>query len=142
VLQASAVNQQRSSVSSWRRATYGQSDHPYVEDDPLRPTSPYDVSKAAGDRVVAERFVPKGSLVVEIRSNDRTLLRAFDRGAVRVLGVEPARNLAAMANAAGIPTLDEFFGEAVAGEISAEHGRATAIIGNNVRCPTSTISTV
>src|SRR5438105_6237423 len=83
-------------------------------------------------RDVAERFVPKRGLVVEIGSNDGTLLRAFDRGAVRVLGVEPARNIAAMANAAGIPTLDEFFGEAIAGEIAAKHGRASAIIGNNV----------
>lgn len=87
---------------------------------------------AAYAKDVAERFVPKGGLVVEIGSNDGTLLRAFDRGAVRVLGVEPARNIAAMANGAGIPTLDEFFGEAIAGEIAAEHGRASAIIGNNV----------
>jgi len=81
---------------------------------------------------IAKRFVPKDGLVVEIGSNDGTLLRAFDRSAVRVLGVEPARNIAAMANAAGIPTLDEFFGEAIAREIAARHGRASAIIGNNV----------
>jgi len=87
---------------------------------------------AAYAKDVAERFVPKGGLVVEIGSNDGTLLRAFDRSSVRVLGVEPARNIAAMANAAGIPTLDEFFGEAIAGEIAAKHGRASAIIGNNV----------
>jgi len=87
---------------------------------------------AAYAKDVAERFVPKGGLVVEIGSNDGTLLRAFDRGSVRVLGVEPARNIAVMANAAGIPTIDEFFGEAVAGEIAAKHGRAAAIIGNNV----------
>ena len=87
---------------------------------------------AAYAKDVALRFVPKGGLVVEIGSNDGTLLRAFDRGAVRILGVEPARNIAAMANAAGIPTLDEFFGEAIAGEIAAKHGRASAIIGNNV----------
>ena len=87
---------------------------------------------AAYAKEVAERFVPKGGLVVEIGSNDGTLLRAFDRGAVRVLGVEPARNIAAMANAAGIPTLDEFFDEAIAGEIATKHGRAAAIIGNNV----------
>src|SRR5207244_8704369 len=78
----------------------------------------------------AERFVPKDGLVVQTGSNDGTLLRAFDRAAVRVLGVEPARNIAAMANAAGITTLDEFFGEAIAGEIAAKHGRASAIIGN------------
>ena len=87
---------------------------------------------AAYAKDVAERFVPKGGLVVEIGSNDGTLLRAFDRGTVRILGVEPARNIAAMANAAGIPTLDEFFGEAIAGEIAVKHGRAAAIIGNNV----------
>jgi hypothetical protein len=87
---------------------------------------------AAYAKDVAQRFVPKGGLVVEIGSNDGTLLRAFDRGAVRVLGVEPARNIAAMANAAGIPTLDEFFGEGIARQIAAQHGRASAIIGNNV----------
>ena len=87
---------------------------------------------AAYARDVAERFVPRGGMVVEIGSNDGTLLRAFDRDAGRVLGGEPARNIAAMANAAGIPTLDEFFGEAVAKEIAAKHGKASAIIGNNV----------
>ena len=63
---------------------------------------------AAYARDVADRFVPKDGLVVEIGSNDGTLLRAFDRATVRVLGVEPARNIAAMANAAGIPTLGLF----------------------------------
>jgi novobiocin biosynthesis protein NovU/D-mycarose 3-C-methyltransferase len=87
---------------------------------------------AAYAKDVAERFVPKGGLVVEIGSNDGTLLRAFDRGSVRVLGVEPARNIAAMANAAGIPTLDEFFSEGIAREVAAKHGKASAIVGNNV----------
>ena len=87
---------------------------------------------AAYAREVAERFVPDGGLVVEIGSNDGTLLRAFDRSRLRVLGVEPARNIAKLANAAGIPTLDEFFNEATAERVAAEHGRAAAMIGNNV----------
>jgi novobiocin biosynthesis protein NovU/D-mycarose 3-C-methyltransferase len=87
---------------------------------------------AAYARDVAERFVPEGGLVVEIGSNDGTLLRAFDRGRVRVLGIEPARNIAKIANAAGIPTLDEFFDEPTAKRLAAEYGRAAAIIGNNV----------
>jgi novobiocin biosynthesis protein NovU/D-mycarose 3-C-methyltransferase len=81
---------------------------------------------------VAGRFVPDGGLVVEIGSNDGTLLRAFDRSKVRILGVEPARNIAKLANAAGIPTLAEFFDGPIATRIVAEHGQASAIIGNNV----------
>jgi novobiocin biosynthesis protein NovU/D-mycarose 3-C-methyltransferase len=87
---------------------------------------------AAYARDVAARFVPAGGLVVEIGSNDGTLLRAFDRSAVRVLGVEPARNIAKIANDAGVPTLDEFFDEVTAKRVAAEHGRAAAMIGNNV----------
>ncbi len=87
---------------------------------------------AAYAKDVALRFVPERGLVVEIGSNDGTLLRAFDRSKVRVLGVEPARNIAKLANAAGIPTLDEFFGEPIAARVLAEHGPASAIIGNNV----------
>jgi hypothetical protein len=83
-------------------------------------------------RDVAQRFVPRGGLVVEIGSNDGTLLRAFDRSSVRVLGVEPARNIARLANDAGIPTIDEFFSEDLARQIANEHGKAAAIIGNNV----------
>ena len=87
---------------------------------------------AAYARDVADRFVPQDGLVVEIGSNDGTLLRAFDRSRVRVLGVEPARNIAKLANAAGVPTLDEFFDEPTADRVAAEQGRAAAIIGNNV----------
>ena len=96
------------------------------------PSDTIPVHFAAYANDVAERFVPDGGLIVEIGSNDGTLLRAFDRSRVRVLGVEPARNIAKMANAAGIPTIDEFFGEPIAERIVSEHGRAAAIIGNNV----------
>jgi novobiocin biosynthesis protein NovU/D-mycarose 3-C-methyltransferase len=83
-------------------------------------------------RDIQHRFVPRGGLVVEIGSNDGTLLRAFDQTEVRILGVEPARNIAALANSAGVPTMPEFFGEQIARRIAAEHGAAAAIIGNNV----------
>jgi len=45
-----ALTVERVVVASSDKA-YGQSDHPYVEDDPLRASSPYDVSKAAGDLI-------------------------------------------------------------------------------------------
>jgi novobiocin biosynthesis protein NovU/D-mycarose 3-C-methyltransferase len=81
---------------------------------------------------IQNRFVPDGGLVVEIGSNDGTLLRAFDRTKGHVLGVEPARNIAAAANDAGIPTMPDFFGEVIARRVLEEHGPAAAIIGNNV----------
>jgi SAM-dependent methyltransferase len=93
-------------------------------------TIPVHFARYAKD--VADRFVPQEGLVVEIGSNDGTLLRAFDRDRVRVLGVEPARNIAAMANAAGISTVSEFFNELLARQIAREHGLASVIIGNNV----------
>jgi SAM-dependent methyltransferase len=72
------------------------------------------------------------SLVVDIGSNDGTLLRFFaDKGA-RVLGVEPATRIAAEASAAGIETVDAFLDAELAGTIVAEHGEATVVTANNV----------
>ena len=81
---------------------------------------------------VAQRFVPPGGLVVEMGSNDGILLQAFRGRDVRILGVDPAVNVAEQAREAGVPTVADFFGEHVARTIVAEHGRAAAILGNNV----------
>ena len=71
-------------------------------------------------------------LVVEVASNDGTVLQAFKKRGVQVLGVEPARNIAAIANAAGIPTIAEFFNRESADTVLKEHGRASAILGRHV----------
>lgn len=71
-------------------------------------------------------------LVVEAASNDGSLLKCFQKHGVRVLGVEPATNIAEKANAAGVPTVNEFFGAAKGAELRAKHGPAKAVIGNNV----------
>ena len=51
--------------------------------------------------------MPQGSLVLDIGSNDGSLLRPFHSAGYKVLGVDPARNMAEKAIAAGIPTLVE-----------------------------------
>jgi len=80
-----------------------------------------------------ERFdFGPGHQVVEIASNDGYLLRWFKERDVPVLGIEPARNVAAAAEAAGIPTLVKFFGEATARELAAQGTRADLLVGNNV----------
>jgi SAM-dependent methyltransferase len=71
-------------------------------------------------------------LVAEIASNDGSLLQCFRSRGVRVLGIEPARNIADMARARGIDTLGRFFDRQAGSEIARTRGRARAIIGNNV----------
>jgi len=73
-----------------------------------------------------------GDLVVEVGSNDGTLLKAFARLGARVKGVDPARDIAATAAADGIPTLPEFFSQAVADGIRADLGEARIVAANNV----------
>jgi hypothetical protein len=71
-------------------------------------------------------------LVVEIASNDGNLLKEFRALGVRTLGVEPARNIAEMARAAGIDTVDRFFDHRTAVELREQYGGAQAVVGNNV----------
>jgi hypothetical protein len=80
-----------------------------------------------------DRFgLTSGSLVVEIASNDGYLLKhVLDRG-IDALGIEPARTVAEAAEAAGVPTIREFFDDEVAATIRKEHGAADVIVANNV----------
>ena len=83
---------------------------------------------AAVDRV----GLAPGDLVVEIGSNDGTLLRAFQGHGMKVLGIDPARKIAEAANAAGIETWPRFFDAAAADEVRSRFGAAKCIAANNV----------
>lgn len=71
-------------------------------------------------------------LVVEIASNDGSLLTCFQPYGVRTLGIEPATNIAEIATSRGVETVNKFFNPATAGEVRSLYGPARAIIGNNV----------
>ena len=72
------------------------------------------------------------SYVVEIASNDGYLLQNFVKRGIRVLGIEPAKNVAEVAVKKGIPSCVKFFGMQTAHELVAEERRPDLIIGNNV----------
>lgn len=72
------------------------------------------------------------NLVMEAASNDGYLLQYFRQQGIRVLGVEPARNVAAVARERNIPTVSAFLGKQTATEIVSDYGRADLVIANNV----------
>jgi predicted TPR repeat methyltransferase len=84
------------------------------------------------DMITSRLGLGSEHFVVELGSNDGYLLENFLSKGVTVLGVEPARNVAAAAVAKGVPTTTRLFGLKLAGDLVAEHGQADLIIGNNV----------
>lgn len=82
--------------------------------------------------VVALFAIPSGGLVVEIGSNDGSLLKIFKALGYSVLGIDPARSIAETATAEGIETLPEFFTGTFAEQIKERRGAAAIICANNV----------
>ena len=87
--------------------------------------------RAYADGIVERLGLGAGHTVVEVGSNDGYLLQYFQGRGIRVLGVEPAANVAQEAIVKGIPTIVRFFDEQVAGQL-AEDSSADLLIGNNV----------
>lgn len=84
------------------------------------------------DRLVARLGLKPGDLVVDIGSNDGTWLACYQKYGLRTLGVDGAKNLAAMANARGIETWARFFNAEVARDIIAAKGRARLVTAAGV----------
>jgi SAM-dependent methyltransferase len=73
------------------------------------------------------------SLVIEVASNDGYLLQYYKAKGIPVLGIEPAENIAHIAETEkGIPTVCDFFGAELASKLAAEGKRADVIHANNV----------
>jgi methylation protein EvaC len=89
-------------------------------------------ASAVASRVRATR--QPDPLVVEIGSNDGTMLQHFKGAGIRCLGVEPSTNVAAAARQRGLDMIDAFFSRALAADIRARSGPAAAIVAANVIC--------
>lgn len=85
------------------------------------------------ERLIAARQLDANSLVVEIGSNDGYLLQYYKRASVKVLGIEPATNVARVAREErGIPSICEFFSAELAERLAREGYCADVIHANNV----------
>lgn len=73
-----------------------------------------------------------GDLVIDIGSNDGTMLRAFKNRGLRVLGVDPAREIAELANQSGLETIVDFLTPELARQMRHEYGPARIITAFNV----------
>jgi hypothetical protein len=81
---------------------------------------------------IDELGLAEEDLVIEIASNDGYLLSAFRDEGVRVLGIEPAKNVASLAAKRGVPTVNDFFGLDLAERLLAEYGHPRLLVANNV----------
>ncbi len=89
-------------------------------------------ARSLADRLIASRHLNRESLVVELASNDGYLLANYRRAEIPVLGIEPAANIAKVAEARGIRTRCAFFGQSVAEQLREEGLSADVIHANNV----------
>ena len=89
-------------------------------------------AREAATRYINEFSLGKNSLVIEIASNDGYFLKNFKQADVPSLGIEPAKNIAKVAQENGIDTLVEFFGKGLAQNLKSQGKKADLILGNNV----------
>ena len=89
-------------------------------------------ARTIATRMAAAEALDGSSLVIEIASNDGYLLQHYAAQGIPVLGIDPARNIAAAAIARGVPTLAEFFDPTLAEELRRSGRVADVIHANNV----------
>jgi len=89
-------------------------------------------AKRYADTMIGALRLTPDSLVTEVASNDGYLLQHFVAAGIPVLGVEPAANVAAAAQAKGIRTEVRFLGPETGAELAGRFGQADLVAGNNV----------
>lgn len=84
------------------------------------------------DRMIQKYHLNQNSRVVELASNDGYLLKNFVDYGIPCYGVDPAANIAVVAESKGVPTEVCFFGQDSAKQLALKRGTADLIIANNV----------
>ena len=83
------------------------------------------------ESVIAEHTLGTASQIIEMGSNDGYLLQFFVERGIPALGVEPAGNLAKVANEKGVPTLAAFFNQQTARELRTQGKCADLLLSYN-----------
>jgi SAM-dependent methyltransferase len=105
-------------------------------------TSPSFVAhfKEYADTLIKRFRLTNQDLIIDVGSNDGVLLKPLQQAGVQILGIDPAENVAAFANAAGIRTMPVFFTPEIAADIAHDIGYATVVTANNVFAHTDDIA--
>ena len=88
--------------------------------------------EAVSANIVKKYGLKAPRLIIDVGSNDGTMLKFFKNQGFKVLGIDPAKAIAAKAIAAGIPTVAKLLNPAVAKEIRESHGPAAVVMAFNV----------
>jgi len=91
-----------------------------------------DYSETFYQEIISRFTESKQRYVLEIASNDGTFLKPFIQNGYDVLGIDPAENIAEIAEKNGIPTRALFFGDKTALDLVKEKGKANIIFARNV----------
>jgi 2-polyprenyl-3-methyl-5-hydroxy-6-metoxy-1,4-benzoquinol methylase len=116
----------------------------YYPEYPYRPGITNEViehhSKRA-DQAIKRFNINTNSLIIDIGSNDGTLLNEYKKRNMKVLGIEPT-NTGEFARERGIDTIQEFFTEDLGKQISSDYGKAKLVTATNVFAHMATMGEV
>ncbi len=85
------------------------------------------------ENLITNTSLKKNDFVVEIASNDGTFLKPFlQKGYNNIQGIDPAINIAKIANNNGVPTIPKYWSSQLAKKIKTQKGLAKVVFARNV----------
>jgi SAM-dependent methyltransferase len=92
--------------------------------------------------IIKKCKVKKGSLILDVGSNDGTCLNYFKKNKMKVIGIDPAKKPSKIANTNGINTINNFFNKETSSRIKKKYGQFDFITSHNVLAHTENIQEI
>lgn len=83
-------------------------------------------------KIINKFSLTSDDIVCDIASNDGCFLKNFKKNNIKIIGIDPAKNIAEKANLEGMPTIPEFFGLSLANDMLQKYGKFKIITCNNM----------